>query len=304
MPGAGSGNLAFGKESSFKGSLQGNPDYWEFGRDPELTELSLDNQLERLRQDGNVESVESIKTQFEGAVGVSAVISTDTFTDVLDLVFNSGGTSFQSGRPNSAKIYAGVDYLGGTTERELVGCIPTDATLVNYTGDGTATFDISFLYATENKSASITPSNVTSVSAGTSAPFHAVTVDIDNTTVSKLQSAELSISGISRFQRGADPEPVDAVIAEPQTELTTEAIYEGASRLEIALGAANASSPQDSLVSVSGNVDVTVDGTTAATFDPGNLKVATEAWNNALSTDDTTESLTFNASGGITRTAP
>ncbi|EMA19008.1 phage tail tube protein [Haloarcula argentinensis] len=302
MTSSGSGSLVFGKEQSFKGSLvtdtNSDPQYWQFGRDPTLSDLSLDNQLQRLDEAGAVESVESVKTSFEGAVEVEAIISSDTFNDVEDLVFNDGGTQFTNGRPNSGRIYAGVDYLDGVAERELVGCIPVDCTPVSYEQGGMATFAISFLYASENLSTSITPSNVTAVSTGTSAPSHAITVDIDGATITKLQSAEISISNIARFQYGSvSPEPVDAVIEKPETEVTTEAIFSGPSRLEYALGAADATEPQDRLVSVPGSIDVTIDGTQVSTYDFSALKVATEAWNNVISEDETTESISWNADG-------
>ncbi|GAA3882646.1 phage tail tube protein [Haloarcula argentinensis] len=302
MTGAGSGSLAFGKEQSFKGSLvtdtNSDPQYWQFGRNETITELSLDNQLQRLNEAGAVESVESVKQNFEGAFGVEAAISADTFDDVEDLVFNDGGTQFTHGRPNSGRIYAGVDYLDGTSERELVGCIPVDFTPVSYEQGGMTTFSISFLYATENLDTSITPSNVTAVTGGTSAASHAVTVDIDGTTITKLQSAEISISNIARFQYGSvSPEPIDAVIEKPETEVTTEAIFSGPSRLEYALGAADATSPQDRLVSVPGTIDITVDGTPVSTYNFSALTVATEAWNSVISSDDTTESISWNADG-------
>lgn len=305
MTGGGSGSLAFGKETEFKGALEtdanDDPEYWQFGRDETITDLSLDNQLQRLEAADAVESVESVKQNFEGAVAVEAAISADTFNDVEDLVFNDGGAGFVAGRPNSAKIYAGVDYLDGTTERELVGCIPTDFTPVAYEQGGMATFSITFLYATENLDTTITPSNVNAVSSGTSAPFHAITVDIDGTTVSKLQSAEISISEISRFQYGqAGPEPVDAVIASPTTELSTDAIYSGPDRLELALGGANATSPQARVDAVSGTVDINVDGTAVSTYDLADLTPATETWSNVIATDDTTEQVTFNSDGGVT----
>ncbi|WP_135302640.1 phage tail tube protein [Haloarcula amylovorans] len=305
MTGAGSATLAFGKEQSFMGDLtqdgSSNDEYWEFGRSESLTDLSLDNQLQRLDEAGAVESVESVKQNFEGAVSVDATISSDTFNDVEDLVFNDGGTAFTNGRPQSAKIYAGVDYLDGTSERELVGCIPVDFTPVSYEQGGMATFSVSFLYADENLGTSITPSGVTSVSNGTSAPFHAVSLDIDGTTVTKLQSAEITISSISRFQYGAaGPTPVDAVIADPTTELTAEAIYSGPSRLELALGGTGATSPQDSVGSVAGQVDVTIDGTSLSTYDLADITPATESWNNVISSDDTTETNTFNSDGGVT----
>jgi len=300
MTGAGSGSLAFGKEDTFMGSLTGGPDYWQFGRDEDITELSLDNQIERLREAEAVESVESVRQNFEGAVGISAVVSSDTFGDVEDLVFNDGGAGFVPGRPQSAKIYAGVDYLDGTTERALEGCIPTDFAL-SYEQGGLVRFSVSFIYATETPGTSITPASVTAVSSGTSAAFHDFSLDVDGATVTKLQSAELSISNISRFQYGATgPTPVDAVIAAPETELTTEAIYTGPSRLELALGSSDATAPEDRITPTTASLDLNVDGTAVSSYDLGDVKPATQSWADVIGEADTTESITFNADGGVT----
>jgi len=303
MTGAGSGSLAFGKEQSFLGSLttdgDSNPEYWQFGRNTAITELSMDTMLQRLDEEGAVESVESVKTGFEGAFAIESTISSDVHNDVEDLVFNDGGTQFKSGRPQTATIYTGVDYLDGTTERALEGCTPVDYS-INYTEGGLLTYQLRFLYADETPSASITPTNVTEVSDGTSAVFHSLDLDIDGVDVSKLQDATLSISNISRFQRGGEgPTPVDVVIAAPETTLDATAIYGGRDRLDLAYGSAGASGPQDRLGSVPATWDITVDGTAVSTYNLAKIKPATYEWSDVINSGDTdtTDPTTFNVDG-------
>jgi hypothetical protein len=303
MTGGGAGSLAFGKEQSFLGSLttdgSSNDEFWQFGRDEAVTELSLDNQLQRLDEAGAVESVESVKTGFEGAVSIEATISSDVHNDVEELVFNGAG-QFATGRPQSSQIFVGIDYLSGTTERVLKGCIPIEYT-INYTEGGLLTYALSLLYADEEKNTSHTPTGVTTVSDGTSAAWHSLDVQLDGTTqTSKLQELSLSISNIARFHRGGEgPTPVDAVIAAPETTLDMTAIYDTEQRLELAYGGDGSTTPQDRLTDVSAALDITVDGTNVSTYNLTKLKPATGDWSDVINAGDTdaTDPTTFNVDG-------
>ncbi|WP_135807360.1 hypothetical protein [Halorussus marinus] len=305
MTGAGSASLAFAKEETFADTLvdsdtDGNPEYYKFGRNPTLTELELANTLQRMREGDKVESVDSVAQNLEGAVSVEATVSADVHADVHDLVFNDGGTGFTSGRAASGRIYAGVDYLTGTAERELIGCIPLEYS-VSYEQGGMVTYSLSMAYADENLATSITPSNITGPSDGGDVPFHGFTLTVDGATVAKLQSAELSISDIARYQWGADRNPVDAVIATPTTSLTVDAIFTGPDRTEIAYGAADATSPQDSLTSVSGSADLSAAGSSVTTYNLPKLKPDTHSWNDLITGDaDASEDTEFHVNGGVT----
>jgi len=301
--GAGSGRLAFGKEQSFLGSLttdaNSDPEYWQFGRDEAITELSLDNQLQRLNEAGAVESVESVKGAFSGSVGIEATISSDVHDDVEDLVFNGSG-QFAAGRPQTARVFVGSDRHSGTTERVLKGCIPTDYS-ISYTEGGMLTYSVTLIYADEEKNSSHTPSGVTKVTDGTSAPWHALDVTLDGSAkTSKLQDLSLSISNIARFQRGGNgPTPVDVVIAAPETELSMTARLDTEQRLELAYGGSGNSTPQDRLGSVSASLDITVDGTAVSTYSLAKLTPATYDWSDIINSGDTdvTDPTTFNVDG-------
>lgn len=303
MTGAGSGTLIAGHEASFAGDLtdsdgDGTPELFALGRDPSLTELSLDNQLERMREGDAVEAVESIKTNFEGAVDVEAVVNADVHGDVEKVVFNDGGTAFQSGLASSARIFTGVQYPSGQADRELLGCVPLEYS-IDYEQGGTVSFTLTMAYADERPDPSTDLSTATRASAGTSVAFHGFDLQIDGTTVEDLQSCSLSISDISRLQYGGDPTANRAVIADPKTELELEAIFTSPSRLDLARGSAD-SAPPDQLDSVSGSVALSADGTPVSTYDLPRVKPAQYNWNNVVGTEDTTDSTTFHVNGGVT----
>lgn len=303
MTGAGAGRAAFAKEDSFLGSLKdedssGNPDWWRFGRDETVSEASLDNQLQRLSESGAIESVNAVKTNFEGAATIEAVVSSDVHADVEELVFNDDGSGFTVGRPLSAAIAVGLDYIDGKAERLLEGAIVTDYEL-SYTQGEMLTYTITFIYADESNNASFTPSEITSATDGSEAAHHALSLDINGTTIQKLQSSTLSISNIYGFQRGsAGPTPVDATIRGPETSLDVEAIFAEPRLTEIALGDVGVSSPQDRVAEQSATLSITIGGTTLSTY---NLTVvpATLDWADVVAEDDATQSVSFEAVDGV-----
>jgi len=300
MTGAGSGSLAFGLEDSFLGSVTGGPDYYGFGRDPTLSEASIDNMLQRMPEAGSVWSVESVKDNFEGAVTVEAVVNADVFPSVEDIVFNgtngSGDKAIVAGRPQTATVFTGVDYLDGTTERALEGCIPQSFS-IDYTQDGKVRYTLGMLYADESSNTSITPSSVTTASEGSHAAAQDFSLDISGTSIPKLQSATLSIDNIARFQRDGNPTPADVVVGRPQATLETTGIYSGPSRLERAYGSASATSPQDRLDGVAATVGIANDGTTISTYNLATVSPATYDWSDVISESDTTEPITWNVDG-------
>lgn len=297
MSGAGSATLAFEQEDSFLGTSSGG--FVSFGRNPTVQDLSIDNQLTRLREAGKIQSVESLKGNFEGAFGVEAVINAETFQQIENLIFNDGGTGFTTGRPQSCVVRAGVEYLDttgtATDVRELGGVVPTDFS-IDYSQGEPLTYSATFLYADEIDSTA--PTSVTRPTGGQDGAFHSFSIDIDATTVSKLQSASLSFSGISRFQRSTDPTPVDATLAAPEATLDVEAVYEGPDRLDLAYG--GTSSPQDRVSGVSATVDITINGVGVSTYTLPTVTPESYSWDSLLDPDqDTVDNTTFNVSGEV-----
>ena len=302
MTGAGAGELVAAREQDFAGALvdgdDGVPDLFGVGRDPTLEELSLDNQLERLRTGNEVWSKESVKTNFEGAVSLSAVVSTDVHKQIEAIVFNDGGTGITSGLAASARIFVGASYLTGTAERELLGCIPLEYS-IEWEQGGMVSYSLSLAYADEKPGSSADLTTATRATEGSSLPFHAATFAVDGTDIQDLQSATLSISDISRLQYGGSPTANRGVIANPQASLDVEAIFTTPSRTQLARGAPNGP-PPDRLDSVTGSVTLEKpDGTTLSEYQLSALKPASYDWNNVLGTDDTTDPLSLNVDGGV-----
>lgn len=305
MTGAGSATAAFGHEQSLAGSLvdsdgDGNPEYFKFGRNPSITELELSNTLQRMREGDSVEAVDSVAQNLEGAISVESVVSKDTLPEIHKLVFNNAGPSFQTGLASSAKVFAGVDYIGGTCERALSGVIPLEYSL-DYEQDGMVTTSLTMAYASESTNTSITPSNITGPSDGGDVPFHGFTLTVDGVHVAKLQSASLSISDIARYHWGDQRTPIDAVIAAPETTLDVDATFGGPSRMELAYGATGSTTTQDQLSSVSASIDLAVAGTSVASYSLPKLKPDTYSWNDLISADnDLEDSTSFHVNGGVT----
>jgi len=298
MTGAGSASLAFVVEDSFN-TLPGTPSYYEFGRNVSVTELELTNALQRSRAVGETESVESIAQRLEGAFAVEADVSNDVHDQVHNLVFNDAGTGFTPGAAPSGRVYAGLDYLSGTAERELQACIPLEYQLI-YEEDSLVRYVLTMAYADEALNTSITPSSVTTVSDGSSVPYHGTTLTIDSNAQGQyLQSATLSISGISRFRRGAQRAPVDAVVGPCNATLDTDAIVTGTDELELAYGASASTAPQDSVGGVSAALDIaTAGGTAVATYNLSNVTPNSHAWADLVAAEtDTTDSISWQVNG-------
>jgi len=299
MTGAGSASLAFAAETSFLGSLAGAPDWYSFGRDARENEVSLTNQLQRMRDAGQEEAAESVAGNFEGAFGVSAVVSDDTHGAVeSDIVFNASG-AFESGAANSVTIAAGVDYLTGTAERELSGCIPLSYEIQLRNGQPVE-YTLTMAYAEENTNTSLSPSGITEATAGSTVQFHSSDLSVSGATITKMQEATLSIRDIARFHFGWSRTPVDATAAQPTTELTTRAIYGGETYLEYALGSSGATSSEESVTAQSGTITLTTaGGTTVSTYTLPRLEANEYSWDDLVNAADLTEPVTWHVNGGV-----
>lgn len=303
MTGAGSGELIFGHEGEFANSIvdsdsDGTPDLFAFGRNPSITELSLDNQLQELREGDAVWSQESVKQNFEGAIGVEATVSADVHDEVEKIVFNDAGTGMKAGLASSARVFVGAQYPTGKATEEYLGCIPIEYE-VSYEQGGMVTYSLSMAYADQRPDPTTDLTTATRVSDGSSVPFHGFELQVDGTTVADLQSASLSLSDIARLQYGTSPTANRGVIANPSAELTANALFSTPDRLDMARGAAD-SAPPDTLSSVTGTITLTADGTTVSTYNLSKLKPATHNWNQVLAPDDTADETQFNVDGEVT----
>lgn len=299
MTGAGAGTLVAAGEQSFMGSLvtdgSGTPDLFKLGRDPSITEANLSNQLDELDQEDAAWSVEAVKQNFEGALTIEAVVSEDVHTKVEDQLVLNGSDTIVPGVSQSGRIFAGVDYPGGTADEEYYGCIPTEHS-INYEQGSEVTYSLSLAYAKQESDPTEDLSTATDITDGSSVAWHGLDLQIDGATVEDLQSATLTLSDLSRFQRGLDSVPNRGVTAAPTATLDVEAIFTEESRLDIAKGGQDTTS--DTISSVSGQITLTPQsGNVLRTYSLSKLKAESHSLSNLISSDDTTDQTQFAVNG-------
>jgi len=300
MTGAGTAEMAFAKEDSFLGSLVGTPDYFEPGRDPTVQELSLERALARQRKPGSVWSVQSVAENLEGAFGVQFTLDDGQQSHVHDIVFN--GTSpvtLVPGLAATSRWYLGLDYYAGgaqaTVERVAKGCAPLDYT-VEYQQGGQIRISITFVYADEEYNTTIMPSSI-SEATGSSGQWHGMDLSIGGTTQVKEQSATLSLSNISRLQRGSEAIAVEAVTGPVEATLDLTAIFSETDQLELAYGGSGQTSTSATMDDVAGSITLSAGGAQVVDYQLAQLKPDSYAWENLINGEDTTESVTFNVDG-------
>lgn len=283
MTGGGTATVAYTEEPSLLTAPE-SPTYYQPGTDVTIGELSLQNELARIRDPDSPEPVGSVAQNFEGAINL-----TWTLTDYNwhDIVFNDGGTAFKSGRPVPTRWWVGVDYIDGIAEREIQGAIVTQVQ-IQYQQGGKIEISLNLIYGDEEKNTEITPTSI-SKSEDTKM-WHDADLSITGVTdvsCDKLQSATLQIDIGARFHRGGDRHPCDAVIGTVDSSLTTDAIFTEASddRLAIAYsGSADATSPASNIDETSATFDVG-----SETYDLGGLKPNSNSWNSVIDPESDTQ---------------
>lgn len=289
MTGGGTANVAYLHEPV--GDYGGAPtdsDYKAFGRDQRVTELSFDNALQRLRNPADPEAVETIATTFEGAVSVECVLGNPWWLNHLlgDEPVAGGEASAPysytwtptTGRVQSARVFVGVDYLNGVTERQLEGVVFTEAELSLSIGEP-VTLTLTGFYGSETPNASLTPGSTPEEQA-TPLIYHSGSLDIPTgTTVAKPQDATLTVATGARPHRGWEREPIDAVIGGVETDLSLSKIITSTSQRNLGYG--SSAGPQDR---VSGAADATLafttPGATGFTVTMGGVTPGGYAWTN------------------------
>jgi hypothetical protein len=300
MTGAGSGNLAFAQEDSFLGSVTG-PTYYEPGHDPTITDLSLDRALSRQRFPDQVWGAESVPGNMEGAFTVAWTMDPTRQGDVHDAVFNSSGPyTLASGLAQTSRWFVGLDYVSGgsvtTAERALKGCAPVDYT-VTYQQGGDLRNEITFIYADEETDTSLTPSSVNEAT-GAPARWHGMDLTVDGTTQVKEDAATLTLTNMSRFERGSQHLPVDAVVGGANATLDLTAIFTETDQLELAYGGSTQTSTTATVDSVSGSLDLSAGGSSFATYSLDKLTPQGHTWQDVIAADSSaTEQITFNVDG-------
>ena len=300
MTGAGSSSFAWAAEESYLGGVGDNPVYRMPGSNASVDTSELTRNLLEIYAPGDIETQEFLAQQLEGQLDVSWILSNDQFHR---LIFNDGFTGFTSGLANSAEWYLGVDYIGGTTERQIQGWAPATAN-IEYSGSTEAVrVTITGAYGDEDINTSITPGTIEETSD--EVPGHGATLKIDGTAVGdKLQSATLSIENIARLQRGASQKPIEAIAGNVSTSVDMSSIYDGPERYERVLGSDGATTVEETVESVPATLSFDVAGSEVASYDIARVAPNTYNWTDLINNDaDLNEDVTF-LGGGVTGSDP
>lgn len=304
----GPATVAFAHESEYNGSLvdsdgDGNTDWFEPSFDYNIETLELTNVLEDLDVPDAAESAESIAQNLEGAFALSGTISADTFSEVEKTIFNDGGVRFARGLAASSSWAIGIDHWAQTAERLVSGVAPTDFT-IDWTEGSSPTWSATYVYADEQFNTSISPSNITGATEGSTIPSHGVSLTLDGSAETEVQSFTLSISDIARLERGPPRVAINAVTANPSPTLDATILFRDSSHLETAYGMAGATTTQDSVNAVSGSLALEAASGVVADYSLPRLKPETYGWAELLSKDTSMqESLSMRVNGGIEETA-
>lgn len=298
MTGAGTGTLVAAGEQSFMGSLVedgGNPDLFELGVDPNITNKSLDNALRRHRRPEAAWTVRSVKGNFEGAFAVEATVSEDVHTKVEDQLILNGPDTIEPGLSQSGRIFSGVDYPTGQATEEYFGCIPLGYDIIYQQGQDVR-YSLTMAYAKQESDPSEDLTAATRTTDDSAVAWHGFDLQVDGSSVTDLQEATLSLSDLSRFQRGLGSVPNRGITAAPMAELEATATFVNETRLDLAKGGPDTTS--DTIADVPGQITLTpASGTVLRTYDLAKLTPGTYSENNTISPDDTTDTINLNVDG-------
>lgn len=268
MTGAGTTSVAWTREPSFN-SDPSSPTYVYPGRNVNVTDLTLENALQRSRLPDDNEAIEAIAQQLEGAISVEFdLVHPWMLTDVFVASPTDPGDgtdewTMGSGQMPSSRWYIGVDVAGNVTERELMG-VATTSLSVNISQGSPARVTQTMVYADEEPNTSLTPGSVV---GGDESPyiFHGADFTLDSTTRKKMQSGTLDLTNGGALDRGWGRKAVDAVAGNADYSLSISKIVDDtiSDNLELAYGSSGATSP-----ATDGQIDA-VDGSITLTRGDG-----------------------------------
>ena len=295
MTGAGSSEVAFSLEDSFA-TLPGTPSWTQPGLDLEVGSASLERALTRARNPDDPRPIGSREGNREVALSITFSL---TDADFHDLVFANGGTSLATGAmlAPTATWYLSSDVIGNTEERFIQGAAVESVTW-NYSQGEDVTVELTIIggqeIGGEDGNAPSTPSAIDQPTKGEKVTFAGTDFQLDAASVSKLQSLSLSITGMARFRRGQQQEPVDAVVGAYEPSLTLEAILEDSTRRELAYGSSGATQPEDEIDTTPATLTFDNPAGNVATYSLTDLQPTTYSWQSLVSPDaDITDPVDF-----------
>jgi hypothetical protein len=241
--------VAYAVEDSYL-SLPGSPTWKQPGLDIEVSSASLENALIRARHPDTPLPQGSRAGNLEGAYNIS--FSQDKDQDFHELIFpKSSNTQLASGADTAptAAWYLSADAIDQTEERFLGGAAVESVTW-NYNQGQKNTVDLTVIYGDEPEvggSYGSAPGSISQPAKDDIVMWHETDFQIDGVSVSKLQSLSLTIAGLSRFRRGQQREPVDAVVGAYEPTLSVQATLSDNTQQQLAYGSSTAVEPLDSI---------------------------------------------------------
>lgn len=300
MTGAGTTDIAWTQEDAF-GSIPGDPTYVYPGRNVQVTEIDLDNALQRSRLPDQIQSEESIAQLVEGAFAIEYELTLPwhhEFALGAEPTEADGTHTWEvtPGQIPTQRYYVGINTFDGTAERELKGVVTTQLQYQLSVGE-TVRATQTCIYADEQKNTSITPGTIEGGDESAYV-FHGGDLVVDSDTLKKIQQATLEIPNGAHLHRGWEGrKAVDAAIGAVDPTLTVTKIVDAETSSLLTLAYGNATAPTDNSDVDGADATLTFErGADEITFDLGNeVTPNTYGWENIPPTDeeDVQESIQF-----------
>ena len=225
MPGAGSANVAFTPEPEFGAGPGTDPTWTQPGIDISVTDLTVEQALERSRHPDSPLPQGSRPRDFEGGIGIEFTL---TDANWHDLVFADGGTALPVEgvtAPSSAWYFATTLPDGTTEPRTPTGTVITDAEVL-YERASDIRVSLTGIYGFE-------PDDITAPADGAiqqpsdedAFSYHGASFSVDGLNQPLMQSATISLTGLARFRRGQSRHPYNAVTGAIEPAFSTDAIF-------------------------------------------------------------------------------
>lgn len=292
MPGSGTTSVAWTREPSFAGDPS-SPTYVYPGRNVSVSDLTLERALERSRLPDDNEAVESIATALDGALAVEYDLCypwalTDAFVSGHTDSDSDGVLEWSMGRGQmpTSRWYIGVDVGASVCERELKGAATTQIQIQISQGSPVRVTQ-TIVYADEAENTSLTPGSIV---GGDESPyvFHGADLTIDSSTKKKLQSGTLEIANGGSLDTGWNQTAVDAVAGDADYSLSVSKIADDSisDNVSLVYGSSGATSPDDSVSGVSGEIPITRDDGDKITFPLTGVRPNSLSWDNIPPSDE------------------
>jgi hypothetical protein len=300
MPGAGTAQIAYRPEDSYlTADIDGT---WRSpGFDLTIDELTIDNQLERVRDPNDVMSVGSVAGNAPLNASISGTLTDSNWLEDL-LPFEDDGNgnlvlSGEGGIPPTAEWAFGTTALDSSFSQfdEFItfsgaGISQAD---VEYQEGGKVTWSMQILGSGLTDA---TPSSITVPTEDQVYTHHGTTISVGSRSQSGAQSASLSLSNLARRVEGQDRTPYALVIGDINAEFATDAIFSEVDQLEAATGSSPATSIGDLIDGEDGTFEFENGNATTIGFDLDNVQPTNYSWANLVE-GDLTEPVNYHTSG-------